>query len=152
MSHFWVAVLCLIGFKKSDAFMQWMMRMITSTSGDASLFLKDLGLTDNDRQKEDRETLNLACEFYKQPNSRVSNVMLTKLVDFENIVSKFQVNIRLYKSVNNSAWKLVFGQHRRSLPNIDLGLYERNCFYIKDLNVLANHWECVGCQQRFSPS
>ena len=72
-------------------------------------------------------------------------------MDFENINSKFQVNIRLYESVNNLSWKLVFGQvqHKRSLPNIDIGLYKGHCFRIKDLDILATHWECAGCQQRF---
>ena len=40
--------------------------------------------------------------------------------------------------------------HRSSLPNTDIGLYEGHCFYIKNLDVLANHWECAECQQRFT--
>ena len=41
-------------------------------------------------------------------------------------------------------------QDRRSFPNIDIGLYEGHCFYIKVFDVLANHWECAGYQQRFT--
>ena len=33
--------------------------------------------------------------------------------------------------------------------NIDICLYEGNCFNIKELDVLTNHWECSECQQRF---
>ena len=40
--------------------------------------------------------------------------------------------------------------HRSFLPDVDIDLYEGHCFYSKDLGVLANHWECVGCHQRFS--
>ena len=99
-----------------------------------------------------RDTLNLACEFYKQPNLRVSDIRPTKLIDFENIALRFWVNIRLYESINQSVWKLVFGQvqHGKSFPNVDIDLYEEHCFYIKNLDVLANHWECEGCQQRFT--
>ena len=48
-----------------------------------------------------RDTLYLAREFYEQPNLRVSDFRLTKLIDFEHITLRFQVNIRLYESVNN---------------------------------------------------
>ena len=94
-----------------------------------------------------RDALKLACGFYEQLNLRVSDVRLTKLIDFEKTASMSQVNIRLSESVNQSVWKLVFGHihHRSSFPNIDIGLHEGHCFYIKDLDVLANHWECVGC-------
>ena len=73
-----------------------------------------------------RDALNLALEFYKQPDLQVNDVRATKLIDFENIASRVQVNIRLYKSINNSIWKSVFrqAQHRRSLPYVDIGLYE----------------------------
>ena len=62
------------------------------------------------------------------------------------------VNIRLYEPKNQSTWKLVSGhnQFKSSLPNVDIGLYEGHCFYIKDLDVLNNSWECIGCQQRFN--
>ena len=94
-----------------------------------------------------RDAFKLACEFYEQPNLRVSDVRPTKLIDFENVASRFWVNIRLYESVNQSVWRLVFGQahHRRSLLNVEISLYRGHCFYIKNLDVLANHWECQGC-------
>ena len=99
-----------------------------------------------------KDALDLANEFYKQPNLPVGDVRPTKLIDFENIDSMFWVDIKLYESVNQSVWKLVFGQahHRISLPNTDIVLYEGHCFYIKDLDVLANCWECTGCQQKFT--
>ena len=99
-----------------------------------------------------RDALKLACEFYEQPNLRVSDVRPTKLNDFENISSRFQVNIRLYESLKNSGWKLVFGQHRRSLPNVDISLYEGHCFYIKDLNVLVNYLGMRGVPTKIHPS
>ena len=106
------------------------------------------------RPEEDttREALNLAREFYNQPKLRVRDIRVTKLVDFENIASKFKVNIRLYEPKDQSTWKSVFGQNqfKSSLPNVDIGLYQGHCFYIKDLDVLTNHWECIGCQQRFN--
>ena len=106
------------------------------------------------RPEEDTtgEALNLARQFYNQPKLRVRDVRATKLVDLENIASKFIVNIRLYEPKNQSTWKLVFGQNqfKSYLPNVDIGLYEGHCFYIKDLDVLTNHWECIGCQQKFS--
>ena len=50
------------------------------------------------------------------------------------------------------AWKLVFEQvqHRRSLLNVDIGLLEWHCFYIKNVDVLTDHGKCAGCKQRFS--
>ena len=90
-----------------------------------------------------RDALNLACKFYGNPNLCICDVRQTKLIDFENIASRFQVNIRLHEPVAHLVWKLVFGQvqHRRSLPNVDIGLFEGHCFYIKNLDSLANHWE-----------
>ena len=88
-----------------------------------------------------RDALKLAQKFYNQPNLRVSDVRLTKLIDSEKITSMFKVNITLYEPKNQSTWKLVFGQNhfKNSLSNVDIGLYEGHCFYIKDLDVLANH-------------
>ena len=99
-----------------------------------------------------RDALLLAREFYNQPTLPLRDVRPTKLIDFERIASKFQVNIRLYEPINQSTWKLVFGQNqfRVSHFNVDIGLCEGHCCFIKDINVLANHWECAGCHQRFS--
>ena len=99
-----------------------------------------------------RDTLNLAHEFYGNPNLHVSDIRLTKLIDFENIASRFRVDIRLYEPVACSVWKIVFGQvqHRGSLSNVDIGLFEGHCIYMKDLNILTNHWECVRYTQRIS--
>ena len=103
-------------------------------------------------ERTTRDALKLAREFYNQPNLPVREVRPTKLIDFERIAAKFQVNIRLYEPMDQSTWKLVFGQNqfRVSRSNLDIGLCEGHCFFIKDINLLANHWECVGCQQRFT--
>ena len=99
-----------------------------------------------------KDALQLAREFYEKPTLTIKCVRPTKLIDFERIAAKFQVNIRLYEPIDQSTWKLVFGQNqfRASRYNLDIGLYEGHCFFIKDINLLANHWECAGCQQRFT--
>ena len=100
-----------------------------------------------------RDALNLVHKFYSNSKLLVSDIRPTKLVEFENIASRFQVNIGLYEPMNQLAWRLVFGEvpdsSMANLPNIDIGLYEGHCFYIRELDVLANHWECGECQQRF---
>ena len=103
-------------------------------------------------QRTMRDILKLACKFYEQPSLRVSDVRWTKLIDLENIASKFWVYIKLYESINQLVWKLGFGHmhHRSSFPNIDFGIYQGHCFCIKNLDGLANHRECMGCQQRFT--
>ena len=99
-----------------------------------------------------RDTLNLDRKVYSNPKLRVSDVRLIKLIDFENIALRFQVNIRLYEPVNQLTWRLVFGEAPDSsiAHSIDIGLYEGHCFYIKDLDFLANHWEYGEFQQRFT--
>ena len=98
----------------------------------------------------------MAHEFYSKPSLRVSEVELTKLIDFVNIASRFQVNISLYEPANQWVWRLVFGEEPDTSMahsvdnNIDIDLHEEHCFYIKELEILANHWECVECQQSFS--
>ena len=74
------------------------------------------------------------------------------MIDFGNTALRFRVNIGSYEPINQSVWRLVSGHahHRSYLPNIDIGLHQGQCFYIKNLNVSANHWECAGCQQRFT--
>ena len=69
-----------------------------------------------------RDTLDLAREFYSSAKLRVAEVKLTKLTDFENVASRFQVNIRLYEPVNQLAWRLVFGETPDSsiAHNIDI--------------------------------
>ena len=56
------------------------------------------------------------------------------------------------KKDKKTIWRLVYGknQFKQSLPNIDIGLYEGHCFYIKDIESLTKHWECLGCNQRFT--
>ena len=126
--------------------------MMTYASGDVSSSLSKLDIIGKDQQKTTRDALNLAREFYGNSNLHIHDVRSTKLIDIENIASRFQVNIRLYEFISQSVWQLVFGQvhHRRSLLNVDISLYRGHRFYIKNLDVLTNHWECLGWQQRFT--
>ena len=99
-----------------------------------------------------RDAFNLASEFCGNPNLHIHDVRPTKLIDFENIASRFQVNVRLFVFINQLVWKLVVEQvhDRRSLPSVDIDLCQGNCFYINYLDSLANHRECAECQQRFT--
>ena len=74
-----------------------------------------------------RDALKLALEFYFNPKLQVSYIRLPKLIDFENI--------RFNEPVNQSAWRLVFGEAPDSsiANNVDIGLYEGHCFYIKEM-------------------
>ena len=130
-------------------------------------------------EKTNRDALKLARDFYRKPNLKREDVKPTRLVDFENIVKQFKVNIRLFEPVEESktVWKLVFGknQFKKNLPCVDIGLFvhedqseageaseakqsedenknprEGHCFFIKDIVLLAKLWECAGCQQRFN--
>ena len=102
-----------------------------------------------------KDTFKLTHMYHGNQNLHICDVRSTKLIDFESITLRFQINVRLYVSIvgyANVAWKLVFRkvQSSSSLPNIDISSFEGVCFYIQNLDVLANHWEYVGCQQRFS--
>ena len=101
-----------------------------------------------------RDALKLARDYYKQPALCTENVRATKLVDFEGIARNYNFNIRLYEPKNNSktVWRLVYGknQHKEGLPDVNIGLYQGHCFYIKNLNLLAKCWECTACKQRFN--
>ena len=123
-------------------------------------------------EKTNREALNLARDFYKNPNLKREDVKPTRLVDFENIAKQFKVNIRLFELAKKSktVWKLVFGknQFKKNLPCVDIGLFvyedydededeednqnprRGHCFFIKDIELLAKLWECAGCKQRFN--
>ena len=79
-------------------------------------------------EKTNRDALNLARDFYKNPNLKREDVEPTRLVDFENIAKRFKVNIRLFEPGENkekTAWKLVFSknQFRKNLPCVDIGLF-----------------------------
>ena len=97
-----------------------------------------------------RDALDLVRKLYGKLNIQVCNIRPTKLVDFGNTASRF----RLYEPTpdNPLLWMLSFGkvQYRRSLLSVDIGLLKGHCFHTRNLGVLANHWECVVCQQRFS--
>ena len=85
---------------------------------------------------------------------RTEDVRATKLVDFEGIARVHNINIRLYEPKYNrkTVWRLVYGknQHKEGLPDVNIGLYEGHCFYIKNINLLAKCWECTACKKRFN--
>ena len=92
-----------------------------------------------------RDALSLAHQCYGDLNLSIHDVRLTRLIDYEAITLRFQVNIRVYEP----AWKLVFAWSS-ALPAMNISLYEGHCFLIKDLDVLIDYWECAGCQQRLA--
>ena len=109
------------------------------------------------RSEEDtnRDALRLARDFYARPKLKTQEVSPTRLIDFEKIAKHFGVNIRLFepKTDSQEVWKLVYGKGQApkiNKPCVDIGLYDGHCFYIKDIELLTKHWECVGCQQRFN--
>ena len=93
----------------------------------------------------------------------IHDVRLTKLINFDDIDSRFWINVRLYEAVpgngyvkvaiatNLSAWKLVFGQvqYRRSLPCIDIGLFKGHCFRIRNLDNYNRHMTKNWCNGRW---
>ena len=49
-----------------------------------------------------KKALKLAREFYESNNLRRKEVRTTRLVDFEGIARKFNINIRIYEPTTNS--------------------------------------------------
>merc|ERR1711911_67274 len=98
--------------------------------------------------------LKLAREYYKEPKLKRTDVRETKLVDMEEIAKKFKVNIMVYepKGKSKHICKLAYGQrqYKAKLPTMNVGLFEGHCFYIKDMKVLCQKWECSGCGQVFT--
>ena len=104
-----------------------------------------------------KEALKLAREYYENNKLKRKDVRATKLVDLEGIAKKFNINIRVYEPKENSAkapWRLVYGhnQYKEKLDTINLGMLDGHCFYIKDMEVLCQKWECFACKQRFTRS
>ena len=107
------------------------------------------------RSEEDtnRDALRLARDFYARPKLKTQEVSPTRLIDFDKIAKHFGINIRLFepKTDSQEVWKLVYGKGQApkiNKPCVDIGLYDGHCFYIKDIELLTKHWECVGCQQK----
>ena len=102
------------------------------------------------------EALYLAREYYGNPKLKRENVRATKRVDMEGISRKFNINIRIFEPKTNSKkapWRLVYGhnQYRKTRKDdIDLGMLDGHCFYIKSLDVLTQSWECEVCRQSFT--
>ena len=120
-----------------------------------------------DRKKREkfttRKALNLAREYYKDPNLKRGDVRAMKLVDMEysgriveGISQKFNINIRIFEPKTNSEkapWRLVYGQNqcrKGRKDDINLGMLAGHCFYIKKMDVLTQSWECEVCKQLFT--
>ena len=94
------------------------------------VILKGSSITGQEWQKTRWEMLSTwLVKFYGNPNLHVHDIRPTKLINFENISLRFQVNVRLYEPIlgnsyatNPLVWKLVFEQvqHRRSLSSINI--------------------------------
>ena len=80
---------------------------------------------------------------------------------FDAITEHFKINIRVFESFNRNgkrAWQLLVGRDgvNEKRPTLDIGYYKNlekkmaHCYYIKDLNVLIETWECQKCYQRFN--
>ena len=85
------------------------------------------------------------------------DVRATKLVDFEGIAKHHNININMYEPAENEKdiWRLVYGKiqyTRKIYEQINIGLFEGHCFYIKDMDVLCKKWECKCCKQIFTHS
>ena len=95
-----------------------------------------------------RKALNLASEYYENPKLKRENVCVTKLVDMEGISRKFKINIRFFEPRENSEkapWRLVYGHNQYGKcrkSDINLGMLDGHCFYIKKMDVLTQSWEC----------
>jgi len=115
---------------------------------------------DQPSKRTTEDALKLAREFYDDNNLKKKDVKPTKLSDFEKIADKFNVNIRLFETIQKNGqeiWQMVYGKNKfkESRESIDIGLYVdkskemSHCFYIKNLELLTTHWNCKGCGQRF---
>ena len=115
------------------------------------------GVTDTRSERTTKEALKLARAYYENDKLKRKDVRATKLVDFEGIAKKFNINIRVYEPKVNSektSWRLVYGQnqYKEKLDTINLGMFGGHCFYIKKMDVLCQRWECIACKQIFNRS
>ena len=97
--------------------------------------------------------LKLAQEFYGKPNLKEEDIKGTDLIELEDISKFFNINIRIFEpKEDKKTWVLVYGKGKikEQLPTLDAGIHNDHCFYIKDLPMLTNSWECHGCAQRFN--
>ena len=64
-----------------------------------------------------KSALNLACEYYGDNKLKKKDVWPTKLVDFESIVERHNLNTMLYERKKGSEkdvgsiWRLSYGKH-----------------------------------------
>ena len=115
------------------------------------------GSAKRETERTTREALTLAREYYGNDKLKRQDVWATRLVDFLGIAKKFSINIRVYELRKNSEkapWRLVFGQnqYKEKLDTINLGMFGGHCFYIKNMAVLCQNWECLACKQIFNQS
>ena len=105
-----------------------------------------------------KRVLNSAREYYGNNNLKRKNVRPTKLIGFEGIAKHHYASSMLYEPKKDSGmdpgsiWRLVYGkiQYKSGLPMVNIGLLGGHCFYIKNMDVLCNRWECKGCKQIFT--
>ena len=114
----------------------------------------EAGRTNQVEKKTCTAALELAREYYGDRSLTKAGVRATKLIDFEGIAKRHNVNIMLYEPKQKEIWRLVYGkiQFKKELPTLNIGLLDGHCFYIKDIGVLAKRWECKGCKQVFTHS
>ena len=65
-----------------------------------------------------REALNLAREYYENPNLKREDVRATKLVDMEGISLKLNINIRIFEprvKSEKAPWRLLYGHNQYCL-------------------------------------
>lgn len=96
------------------------------------------------RERLLKEALALAREYYENKLRR-KDVRPTKLVDIESIAKPFNINIRVYEPKTNNEkapLRLVCGKnkYRQGLNDINLGMLQGHCFYIKKMDVLTKEW------------
>ncbi|EDO45322.1 predicted protein, partial [Nematostella vectensis] len=51
---------------------------------------------------------------------------------------------------SNPALKVADVRATKLVDFEDIGLYKGHCFFIKNIELLTEHWECSGCEQRFN--
>ena len=100
--------------------------------------------------------MNLAPEYYENPNLKRKDVRATKLADMEGILRKLNIHIKIFEPKANSAkapWILVYGydQCRKGRKDdINLCMLAGHCFYIKKMDFLTQSWEREVCKRLFT--
>ena len=76
-----------------------------------------LGEENQVHKRDFKSALNLACKYYGDNKLKKKDLQPTKLVDFETIVERHNLNIMLYEPKKGSekdvgpVWRLSYGKH-----------------------------------------